>query len=747
MIASSLFAAALLCLAQQGEPHIGYLYPAGAERGASVDVWVGGQFLRQVETARFTGEGVRAAIVGHYRPLNNQQRNALRQKIRQLRQRKPDETTALEQTEAEKEGIEIPPLPGVTDLELLDREELAELQRRYFDPRKQPNPQIGETVVLRLMVDEDAPPGPRELRLITPRGSSNPMRFEVGTLTEYQEEEPNDREADRGTMSWLPVVINGQVMPGDVDRFRFHALEGTRLVVVAQARELIPYLADAVPGWFQATLALYDAQGRELSFVDDFRFHPDPVLAFEIPRNGEYVVEIRDSIYRGREDFVYRLTLGEIPYLTSLYPLGAQAGARAALRVGGWNLPTDWVVLDRLREEPGQQPVAVAAGEGLTNPLPFALSELPEAEEREPNSRVDDAQPLELPVIVNGRIGEPGDLDLFRFEGKSGDRLVVEVVARRLGSPLDSLIRLTDASGNQLAVNDDHEDPASGLITHHADSTFRYKLRKRGSYYLWLGDTQGQGGEAFGYRLRIGPPQPDFELRVVPSAINVEAGGSAVCTVHAVRKDGFDGEVEVALVDPPEGFTLSGGIIQAGQDSARMTLRAPAEETLQPVPLELVGRARIRGRRVERRAVPAEDMMQAFLWRHLVPVEELLASVVKAGGMRTPLELAKEEPWRIPLGGKVKVKLRGRVKALPEDIRLVLQSPPEGITVEKLELVKGGLAFTLRADRKATPKGLAGNLIVEVWADRYTEKDGERVRSRTRKLGILPAVPFRVVKI
>ncbi|MBC8329724.1 MAG: hypothetical protein H8E31_13375, partial [Planctomycetes bacterium] len=470
-LAVPLLAAAPCLAAQQGEPHIGYVYPAGAQAGTSLDVWVGGQFLRGVETARFTGEGVRAEVVGHYRPLNNQQRGALRQKLRQLSQRDPKATTALEQTEAEKDGITIPPLPGVPDLEELDREQLAALQRRYFDPRAQPNSQIGETVVLRLRLEPGAGTGARELRLITPAGASNPLRFEVGALTEYLEEEPNDRDADRGTMSWLPVVVNGQVTPGDVDRFRFHALAGTRLVVAAQARALIPYLADAVPGWFQATLALYDAAGRELAFVDDFRFNPDPVLAYEIPRNGEYVVEIRDSIYRGREDFVYRLSLGELPYLTSLFPLGGAAGERAALRVGGWNLPTDWVVLERLREEPGTQPVAVATELGLTNPLPFALDELPERQEREPNGTPESAQELELPVIVNGRIGEPGDLDVFRFEGRPGDRLVVEVVARRLGSPLDSGIRPTDADGDQPAGDGGPQGPRPRPLAHHPRPT------------------------------------------------------------------------------------------------------------------------------------------------------------------------------------------------------------------------------------------------------------------------------------
>ena len=155
---------------------------------------------------------------------------------------------------------------------------------------------------------------------MTRNGMTNPMVFQVGTLPEACEQEPND---PRPQPAWppvkrpeqpvhdLPVLLNGQIMPGDVDRFRIWAAQGQRLVIEAQARHLVPYLADAVPGWFQATLALYDADGVELAYADDYRFNPDPVLYYEIPKNGEYQLEIRDAIYRGREDFVYRVSVGE----------------------------------------------------------------------------------------------------------------------------------------------------------------------------------------------------------------------------------------------------------------------------------------------------------------------------------------------------------------------------------------------------------------------------------------------------
>ena len=101
---------------------------------------------------------------------------------------------------------------------------------------------------------------------------------------------------------------------------------------------MIPYLADAVPGWFQAVMRLTDSAGNEVSFADSFHYRQDPVLYFEVPRDDRYTVEIRDSLYRGREDFVYRITLGEIPFLTSVFPLGARVDSELKVQLQGWNL-------------------------------------------------------------------------------------------------------------------------------------------------------------------------------------------------------------------------------------------------------------------------------------------------------------------------------------------------------------------------------------------------------------------------
>ena len=156
--------------------------------------------------------------------------------------------------------------------------------------------------------------------------------------------------------------------------------------------------------------------------------------------------------------------------------------------------------------------------------MPFAVDTLPESLEQEPNNAPATAQRVTLPIIVNGRIDAPGDADVFRFEGQAGGEIVAEVQARRLNSPLDSVLQLTDAAGKQIAFNDDYEDKGAGLNTHHADSYLRATLPANGTFYLHLGDTQRKGGAEYAYRLRVSPPRPDFELRVVPSSLSIRGG-------------------------------------------------------------------------------------------------------------------------------------------------------------------------------------------------------------------------------
>jgi hypothetical protein len=539
----------------------------------------------------------------------------------------------------------------------------------------------------------------------------------------------------------LPVTLNGQIPPGGVDRYRFPAKEGRQLVVVVRARELIPYISDAVPGWFQATVALYDVTGRELAYTDDYRFHPDPVLFYKVPAGGDYVLEIKDALYRGREDFVYRVTIGELPFVTGVFPLGGKIGTQTTLAAAGWNLPFKQLPLDLMDKAPGIYPLSE---ERLANRVLVMADTLPEAFEKEPNNAADSAQPVTLPIIINGRIDQPGDMDVFRFDGKAGEQIVAEVYARRLDSPLDSMLAITDAAGKQLAFNDDHEDKGSGLNTHHADSYLAVTLPATGFYFVHLGDTQHGGGEAYSYRLRISAPRPDFELRVTPSSLNVHGGASVPLTVHALRKDGFTGAIALRLKDAPQGFTLSGAQVPEKQDQVRFTLNASPLSMMELFALHIEGRASIHGREVVRSAVPADDMMQAFAYRHLVPAQELKVAIFGRFRPGDAAQILSAMPVQIPADGTVRIRVRLPAGPLVSKVEFELSEPPDGISIKEASPTE----IVLQADAAKVKAGGKGNLIVKASAEPPAAPAGPQPPPANRRripLGALPAIPYEIL--
>jgi hypothetical protein len=723
--------------AGRGGPHLGFVYPAGGQRGTTVSVIVGGQALIGATNGYFSGAGITATVTDYERPLTQKEMNDLREQADKL-QAKRAAKTALTEEELK-----------------LAAEIRAKLANR---PNRQASPALAETVTLEVTIADIAVVGAHELRLKTATGLSNPIAFVVGELPEFREPAVNatsrpapsfNRGGGAPTTATshpplavtLPGTVNGQLLPGEVDAFRFAARAGQTIVARTEARSLMPYLADAVPGWFQATLTLRDAQGREVAFADDYRFDPDPVLCARIRTDGDYTLEIRDAVSRGREDFVYRIAVGELPFIASVFPLGAGAGAAAHFEVAGWNLARHAAQLDTADRNPGVIRLAVHEGDLASNAVPVALSAGTEILEAEPNNDGAHAVLCSYPVIVNGRIDRAGDVDLFAFTGHAGAAFVIEVTARRLGSPLDSMITLTDAAGVVIAHNDDFEDKGAGLLTHQADSRVAVTLPADGKYFCELRDAAGHGGAEYSYRLRLGPPQPDFELRLVPGSLTVRAGMTIAATAYVLRRDEFDGPVDLALVDAPRGFAISGARIPAHADHVQFTLTAPPQPADDPYVLQLAGTARIGDATVTRRAVPAEDMMQAFSYRHLVPVQQWWVNVAGRGGS---FRVLSRLPLQIPAGGTARLRVAMPTGRFARDVEFKLEGGPDGLTLDQ-SVTNDVAEVVIRCDASKLRPATRGNLILNASAARPGAAAPAKAGAGRLPLGTLPAIPFEIV--
>ena len=713
---------------------IAYVYPAGGKRGTVFEVTVGGQHLAKMNRGLVSGDGVKATVTGYTRPLSGKRFAEFRESIAEHRKEKKD---SMQMMTGDNQALDIPSIlqeDGATE------EEIAQfyiMQKQRNDPKRQDNNQLVEMVTLKVEVAPDAAKGPRTLRLFGNNGISNPLSFFVGDFSEERKPPPTEAPPATPPAIQFPVVLNGQIMPGQNDRYAFRATKGERLVFVAQARDLIPYLADAVPGWFQAVLTVFDSKGNELASAQSARFSPDPVLDFPVKESGDYLLEIRDTLHRGREDFVYRITAGRLPFVTGVFPLGGKAGSETTVEVSGWNLQPASL---KVPSGEGIQTLPQLARGFATTDVSFVHDTTPEIFAVEPDNDPSHAAMVKIPATVNGRIESHGDADVFAVNCKKGEPLVFEVFARRLDSPLDSFLRITDTSGKQLAYCDDREDPGAGLLTHHADARIDFDPPSDGLVYVLIGDAQRKGGSDFSYRLRIDRPRPDFDLRVVPSGVTGAPGTPSPVTVYAFRKDGFTGDIHFSATT--KGFSISGGCIPAGCDSVNATLTFPDTPTGKIEPVEITGTAEISGSQVTRKAVPADDMLQAFFYHHLVPTPQLLAYSMPEQPAKKPIRIAQGT-------AKITSDAPGLATVLlppsfPKDgMKAELKNAPDGISIEGLTPSADGIQIAFRADAKKVKPGTRGNLLVELSTARLETK-GEKKEMKRWSMGLLPAIPFQL---
>ncbi|MFM8273579.1 MAG: PPC domain-containing protein, partial [Gemmata sp.] len=146
--------------------------------------------------------------------------------------------------------------------------------------------------------------------------------------------------------------------------------------------------------------------------------------------------------------------------------------------------------------KPGEVALTAVGAAGESNAYPLLLRDgLSAVVEKEDNGGFDSAQAVALPCAVEGTIKSEKDVDVFRFEGKKGQKVRIEVQAARFGSPVDGLLSLYDADRKLIESCDD----ANGS----ADPALVVALPKDGAYFVTLIDAHDLGGANFGYRLLV----------------------------------------------------------------------------------------------------------------------------------------------------------------------------------------------------------------------------------------------------
>jgi hypothetical protein len=615
---------------------------------------------------------------------------------------------------------------------------------------------------LELHIPSDVLGGVYPVTLHSDAGTLGSFSFIVDPFPIHPEQEPNNSPGTGNNIK-LPASIVGDLdRTGDVDWFRFEVKAGQQIGVQMLTKDIgskvDPYLE------------LVDEAGKVLASSND------GLLGHTFVKAGSYALGVRDREFRGGpKEWHYRLHVGEIPIITSMFPLGLHRGKTATIHLDGVFLGDAKTVQVKAGDAaPGTKlPISVET------PLGKPLGKLSVLVDEFPDVLPGKSNVIPVPGVANGKITDPGATGLWRFSAKKGQKLIIEVNARRLGSPLDSFIEILDAKGqpvpratlrslaktyvtfrdhdsaganirieawNELAVNDyllvgnelmrikalpTHPDADCNFFSergqrlgfldttpsHHAQGTPMYKVAIHppgtefppngfpvvtlyyrnddggpgygrdsriffdapadGEYQVRIGDSRGQGGPAYSYRLTVRPPRPSYNISFAPTAPAVWKGGGVPVTVTADRIDGFAGPIDVKLENLPPGFSAPATTIPAGENSTAFALYAAADAAAPGKgALTLTGRAMIDGQEVKKQATGGMVSLMKDTG-DITTTTEQTEIVLKPGGevkLKVTVERHNKFTGRIPLD----------VRGLPHGVR-VLDIGLNGILITEKE--------------------------------------------------------------
>jgi hypothetical protein len=453
--------------------------------------------------------------------------------------------------------------------------------------------------------------------------------------------------------------------------------------------------------------------------------------------------------------------LGDSPRLVAPFAFQLDESAGSGSDASRWKFR---LTIDD-RTAVGVYPIRVATESGASGPVLFAVGQVAQAAEIEPNNTIDGAQPIANPSVVEGECSG-NDEDFFRFKGRKDMRIVVDAVCSRIGSGVDPMIRLTKSDGRFIASADD----TPGLLT---DGYLTAVLPEDGDYVLELCDSRFAGSGRAVYRLLIGavPFAGELYPMVLPrgqlAAIELRGGTLSDDRLFALRTPAdpllvmcypsiparllgdpawADSELDVELPAPVPLFTGI-AVLEPTEPAQKLSPLTP--------PLALLGRLSKPGERDEFtiKAPPGskyEVRMEA--WGLGSALDGQLRILDKGGRLLGESDDGKGRPSRRAGGG---ARARGPVTTDPA-YDLTMPPGQDQVTIVVKDLMdRGGVGFpyrlivepadaafqlTLDDDQVAIPRGGTALIRVNIARGGYTGPIDLDIRG-LRPQGGVTAIP------
>jgi hypothetical protein len=214
---------------------------------------------------------------------------------------------------------------------------------------------------------------------------------------------------------------------------------------------------------------------------------------------------------------IWAATTTAAPRIEKVEPMGIISGARTVLTFSGSGLDSVsnlWTSFGAEVEKiantnsgrvsfaircpataSGIQAVQLIGPEGASAFQLLMIDHLKSLRSDGQNRSLEKAMKLAPPIAVDAAV-KSEEIDYYQLPCKAGQSYSIEVIAHRIGSQLDPVVRVLDRSGKELQFCDDE----GGVWK---DARFRFTAPLDGDYTIAVHDVGYGGGNDFEYRLRV----------------------------------------------------------------------------------------------------------------------------------------------------------------------------------------------------------------------------------------------------
>ena len=555
-------------------------------------------------------------------------------------------------------------------------------------------PVAGAVNKFNVSIAADAAVGVYDARVMSRLGMSSVRAFSVNKLPELVRTKANNT-----LETALPLAVgsicNATMTKRTVDFYSFQGVKGQAVA--------IDCAAVGIDSRLTPVLILADGKGADLKVN-----RTGGMIDFTPPADGSYIIKVSDLTYQGGERHFYRLALQKSP----------------------------------AESQPQTQTVSAMSWP------PAGLAANAAAKETEPNNK--DAQKITLPADISGAFFPAADVDTYEFTAKKGETWWVEVASERLGRNTDPFVlvqQVKDGKFTDVAELYDIAPPMKVTSNGYSydgppydagspDVLGKFEVKEDGTYRLQVRDLFGgtRSDPHNVYRLLVRQAAPDFALAAwavhmtlrngdrasLSKPMALRQGDARAFEVVVQRRDGFDGEIEIAMEGLPQGVSAAGLKIGKGKTYGHLILTADEKAPRGFSLAKITGKAVISGKEVVRPVRLASMEWPVKDAKGEIPAPRLMADIpvsvtdseqaplsitlaenkvfeAKAGEtLKIPLKLA----WRNEFNGtSIKVKAYGEgFSAIKEfDIPLKATTHELALNLADLKIAPGDYTFALQS--------------------------------------------------